>query len=530
MVGIILSSATFNVARQYFLLKAGLNVSKNISLTMAFKLVHASINSFFDRVPIGRILNRFMRDMGQIDWDLPFSTVWLIQVLFNCLVDFTASIYASSPIMIIFIVFYMYVSFKIQRFYIHSLREFTRLKSISTSPMIQAFSEGMQGGSTIRVFGKQAHTLDLYVRTLDDFQKNNIMLEAISRWFSIRLTLLSVFILAPSIALNVLVVKSGAGIFALLMRYLMLIMQDISEVLDTLSNQEGRMVSLERCSYFADIKPESGYTNLDRLEKQFFANKNILRIPPAWPTQGSLSIRGLKIKYRPTLDFVLKGISIEVPHGCKVGIVGRTGAGKTTFISSLYRNFDEYEGSIWLDNKELRTVDLKTLRSGVTVIPQDPHLFQDTLRNNLDPMGVKSDADLQAILQTIGLWAKFEKEGLKSRIDQSGANLSQGEKQLLCIARALLFQRKLVLLDEATANIDGENEHTIQRLLAEKFEDCTVLMIAHRLNTVMACDKILVLGDGEVLEFGDLKALLDNPKSHFSQMLSKHNEIQASLA
>lgn len=290
------------------------------------------------------------------------------------------------------------------------------------------------------------------------------------------------------------------------------------------------MVSLERCSYFADIKPESGYANLPKLEKAFFANKNIIPKPSAWPTSGKLSIRKLKIKYRPSLDFVLKGLSLEVPHGCKVGIVGRTGAGKTTFISSLYRNFDEYEGEIWLDGKELRSVDLKDLRSGVMVIPQDPHLFQDSLRNNLDPTHLKTDAQIVDTLQTIGLWAKFEKEGLKSKIDQSGANLSQGEKQLLCIARALLFQKKLVLLDEATANIDGENEHTIQRLLAEKFEDCTVLMIAHRLNTVMACDKILVLGDGQVLEFGDKKTLLADPRSHFSVMLTKHNEVQASLA
>lgn len=529
-MGIILTSAIFNVIRQNFVLQAGKNVSRNISLTMAFRLVHASINSFFDRVPIGRILNRFMRDMSMVDWDLPFSTMWLLQVTMNCIVDFTASIYASSPIMILFITFYFYVSFKIQRYYMKSLREFTRLKSISTSPMIQAFAEGMQGGCTIRVFSKQEHALGLYVRTLDEFQKNNITLEALSRWFGIRLTLLSVFILVPSIALNILFVKSGAGIFALLMRYLMLIMQDISELLDTMSNQESRMVSLERCSFFADISPEAGYTGLKALEKKFFANKNILTFPEDWPKKGELVIRNLKVKYRPTLDFVLKGISISVPHGCKVGIVGRTGAGKTTFISSLYRNFDEYEGEIILDGSELRTVDLKTLRSGITVIPQDPYLFQDTLRNNLDPIQLKSDQEIIETLKDIGLWAKFEKNGLKSVIDQSGSNLSQGEKQLLCIARALLFKKKLILLDEATANIDSENENIIQTLLAEKFNDCTILMIAHRLNTVMACDKILVLSEGRVLEFGDRAALMADSKSHFSEMLSKHNEVQASLA
>jgi ABC-type multidrug transport system fused ATPase/permease subunit len=530
MTGIVLTSATSSVLRQLSVLSASIRLSTNISLTMAFKLVHASINNFFDRVPIGRILNRFMRDLSQIDWDLAYSTLYLLQVLVNCLVDFAASVYAASPIMALFFAAYFYASFKIQRFYMKSLREFTRLKAISTSPMIQAFSEGLQGGCTLRVFGKEAHALAQYIRALDQFQRNNITLEALYRWFGIRLTLLSTLILVPSILLNVLLVKSGPGIFALLMRYLLLVMQDISELLDTLSYQEGLMVSLERCSFFAEIKPEKGYKGLDIYQETFFKNKRQLKTTKIWPTQGVMVIENLKVKYRPTLDYVLKGVSLKIPHGSKVGIVGRTGAGKTTFISCLYRNFDDYEGDIFLDGLELRQVDLKELRSGITVIPQDPYLFHDTLKKNLDPMGQKSQEEMIETMKTIGLWSKFEKDGLASEIDQSGSNLSQGEKQLVCIARALLFKKKLILLDEATANIDSKNEETIQTLLGEKFDDCTILMIAHRLNTVMVCDKILVLGDGQVLEYGDRQALMADSKSHFAEMLKKHNDVQASLA
>lgn len=499
-------------------------------MMMSFRLMHASNNNFFDRVPIGRILNRFMKDINEIDWTLAFSTSWLLAVTVNCLVDFVAAVYASSPIMIIFIVMYFYISFKSQRFYMNSLREITRLRAISSSPMIQAFSEGMQGGCTIRVYNQQQHSLDLYSKAVDEFQKNQIVSDALSRWFSLRMTLLSVLIIVPSILLNVLVVKSGPGIFAMLMRYLLLITSDISELLDTSANQETRMVSFERCSYFADIKPEEGYRKLEELEKKFFANKNILAYPEDWPKAGGLKISGLKVKYRPTLDYVLKGLDLIIPHGCKVGIVGRTGAGKSTFISCLYRNFDNYEGDILLDGKELRSLDLKVLRQGITVIPQDPYLFQDTLRNNLDPINEKTDAELEAIVRELGVWEKFLPKGLNFKIDQGGSNLSQGEKQLLCIARALLFRKKLILMDEATANIDSHNEQTIQRLLAEKFEDCTIIMIAHRLNTVMSCDKILVLGEGRVLEFDDRVKLLANPKSHFAEMLTKHNEVQASLA
>ena len=526
----ILGSGIIASFKLFIILRSSNRLSRNLSMMMIFKMVHASVNDFFDRVPIGRILNRFMKDMNQIDWGLAMCLSSLMDIVISCLIDLAATVYTASPIMIVFIAIFAYISWRMQKFYLKSLRELTRLKAISTSPTIQAFSEGMQGGCTIRVYGRQEYILNEYMKAVDEFQKNMITGEGLGRWFGVRQALLSILVFVPSISLNLLFVKSGPGGFALLMRYLVLVIQDVSEFLGNAANQETKMVSFERCCYFANVPPEGGDKNLDILEKKFFANKNILTYPEDWPETGNLAIKDLKVKYRLNLDFVLKGLTFDIPHGSKVGIVGRTGAGKSTFISCLYRNFDQYEGKVELDGNELRDIDLKVLRQGITVIPQDPYLFQDTLRNNLDPIHQKTDAELEGILKEVGIWNKFERDGLKFKIDQSGSNLSQGEKQILCIARALLFHKKLILLDEATSNVDSHNEEIIQRILAERFVGCTIIMIAHRLNTVMACDKILVLSEGLMVEYDDRAKLMADPNSFFSKMLSKNSEIHSSLA
>ena len=519
------------VLRNYALMFSNLERSRQISFVMSFRMVHASINNFLDRVPIGRILNRFMRDVSEMDGTLAFSTHWLFWVFFNCILDSIVAMIASSPLMLIFLVFYFWQSFKIQRRYMNLYREATRLKSICSSPLIQAFSEGMQGVTTIRAFGKQDYCLQAYYKILDEFQKNCITTDALMRWFVLRLFMLSLTILIPSILLNILVVQTGPGLFAMLMKYLMVVMNDINELLDTISNQENRMISYERCTYFANIPPEVGYTTLEE-DERLINDKGVLpkRVDLTWPKSGSLRVENLKIKYRAPLPYVIKGISLELPHGTKVGIVGRTGAGKTTFLNAFFRNFDEYEGNIYFDDKELRTIDLKILRSSITIIPQDPYLFEDTVRNNLDPMGVKKDEELIKMLKEIEVWSRFEAVGgLSATIEAGGSNLSQGEKQLLCLSRALLQRNKLILMDEATANIDTQSELIIQKLLKERFNDCTILMIAHRLNTILHCDKVLVLDQGKVLEFGNTEQLRKQVGSRFHAMLSSYDEMQKNM-
>jgi ABC-type multidrug transport system fused ATPase/permease subunit len=473
-----------------------------------------------------------MRDVNEMDNSLAMSTHYLVFVLFNCILDCIVAMIASSPLMLVFLAFYFSQSFKIQRRYMSLYREATRLKSICSSPLIQAFSEGMQGVTTIRAFGKQDYCLQRYFKIVDQFQKNCIVTDALMRWFVLRLFMLSLMILIPSILMNIFLMRTGPGLFAMLMKYLLVVMNDINELLDTISNQENRMISYERCTYFANIPPELGYKTLEK-DEELINNKGILpqNVDLTWPKSGSIVVNNLKIKYRAPLPYVIKGITLNLPHGTKVGIVGRTGAGKTTFLNTFFRNFDEYEGEIYFDGKELRTIDLKILRSNITIIPQDPYLFEDTVRTNLDALGQKSDAELINLLKEIEIWPRFEAfGGLDAMIDAGGSNLSQGEKQLLCLARAMLQRNKLILMDEATANIDTQSEQTIQRLLKERFNDCTILMIAHRLNTILHCNKVLVLDQGKVIEFGNTEDLRKQSGSKFHAMLMSYDEMQKNMA
>ena len=518
--------------RMFTVMTGNLRLSKELNFLMTFRLMHASVNKFFDRVPIGRILNRFLRDSDTVDMMLAWGISFMVQAVFMCTVDLGAMVFTSSPVIIPFFAFYVWMGFRLQRRYQSLLRDLTRLRSISSSPMIQSFSEAVSGNATIRAYGRYSYLEKEYSKYLDEFQKNSVNNDAASQWFSLRLTLMSNLVVIPSLLLAVFVMGTSPGKFALLLRYILFTVGDIDNLLSSYSNFENRLVSLERCTYFTNVIPEVGYKKLPELESKIregFIPK--IARNQAWPSTGSLTLTSLKVKYRADLPEVLKGISLTVPHGTKVGIVGRTGAGKSTLVSCLYRNFDEYEGDIVYSGREIRQVDLKVLRSNITIIPQDPYIFQNSLRANMDPLEELTDEEIQDVLQEVGLWPKFERDkGLDTEIQQGGTNMSQGEKQLLCLARALLSKNKMVIMDEATANIDSQTEVIIQRLLKERFTDCTIFMIAHRLNTIMHCDKILVLEGGLVLEYGDLEVLKNDPSSKFHEMLSKAEELAQNLS
>ena len=290
--------------------------------------------------------------------------------------------------------------------------------------------------------------------------------------------------------------NTSVGIFAFMLNYLLSMTKTVNRLLRKYGSHENSLISLERCTHFMSIKPEKGYKGLKILENLLRRQKkgakqiHVGARDLGWPSKGYIRIQNLSIKYRKDLPWVLKNVSLDVPPGTKVGIVGRTGAGKTTLISSVYRTFNKYRGKIEIDGHEIRKIDLKLLRFKMTIIPQDPYLFEDTVRNNMDPIGLFSDQKIKDILKEVDLWSKFEDlDGVETFIDKGGSNLSQGEKQLLCLARALLRRDRVVLMDEATANIDSQTELVIQGLIKERFKDSTILMIAHRLNTILHCDK-----------------------------------------
>lgn len=311
------------------------------------------------------------------------------------------------------------------------------------------------------------------------------------------------------------------GSFAVIIEIVRRLIKQIDSLQRSFYRQKLDIIQIEECLEMMLIAPETGYLNLEDDIKKIEEDKPVAKPQTGiWQRSGQIKIQNLKIKYRDELDYVLKGVSLELEAGDKLGVVGRTGAGKTTFLYSLYRYFDFYEGNIFIGGEELRKVGLKELRNGITVISQEVNLMRDTVYNNLDPLRSKDKEQCVEILKEVNLWGKF-KEGLESELSQGGDGLSQGEKQLFCLARALLHKTEIVLLDEPTASVDLVTDSKIQFLLKKKLENCTVITVAHRLETVMSCNKILVLEAGRIVEFGKLKELVLKKKSRFAEMIKK---------
>ena len=245
-----------------------------------------------------------------------------------------------------------------------------------------------------------------------------------------------------------------------------------------------------------------------------------------WMSKGHIKFKNFSLKYRPDTEIVLKNIDIDIKPGEKVGIVGRTGAGKSTLCLALCRIIEKLEGCIKIDGIDIADVGLADLRDRITIIPQDPVLFENTLRFNLDPQAKCTDQALLNILEQAGLESLLERDGngLEFKITSKGVNLSAGEKALICICRAALRKSKVVLMDEATASIDVNTEESIQKLMKSEFNEATVLTVAHRLNTIVDSDKIIVMSYGQVIEFDSPKVLKNNSQSAFYKLLQQFNQ------
>ena len=271
-----------------------------------------------------------------------------------------------------------------------------------------------------------------------------------------------------------------------------------------LTDLEGDFVSYHRCVKMLEIPQEAE----QRIDMPHLKH---------WPTEGAIEFKNYSLRYRPETDLVLKNLNFAVQSREKIGIVGRTGAGKSTICLGLCRIVEADTGTIMIDGVDINTLGLADLREKITIIPQDPTLFEGSLRFNLDPVGKLTDSELLRMAKKASLenLINRDEKGLNQEIEDGGKNLSSGEKQLICICRAILRKNRVVLMDEATANIDIKTEQTIQKLINEEFVDSTVLTIAHRLNTIINSDKVLVLSQGQVVEFDDPQRLLANSDSMF---------------
>ena len=295
--------------------------------------------------------------------------------------------------------------------------------------------------------------------------------------------------------------------------YSVVLQENLSWSFSLAADLENIMISLERCLQYLKIKSEAPTVIKENDEKL---------IEEKWPQEGKIKFENYSVKYRPNTEIVLKKLNLEIKGNEKIGVVGRTGSGKSTICLCLFRILEPLEGTIYIDNVDITKIGLDILRKNLTIIPQDPCLMEGSLKYNIDPFNIKEDAEIVSILKKIGFeYTEPDDKILDRKIEQNGSNLSVGEKQLICIARAIIRKTKIVIMDEATANIDMSTEEKIQKALQYVLNDSTVITVAHRIKTIIDYDKILVLDNGNIIEFDSPQNLLKNEKSLFFELYSK---------
>lgn len=445
---------------------------------------------FFDSTPMGRILNRFARDVEGVDDHLS----WNIEQSFRSLsqtISALVLIIAVTPVVVLVIVPVLFLYYRLQRDYRRSAREAKRLESIARSPRYAHFKELVTGLDVIHGFGREQYMHRTYRDTLTAFQRQFWCSILLNRWFSTRVPLISGFIaLATSVAIVVLSWNGSmsAGTAGLVLTYALGFWMSLNWTVRSFSEVESRMTSVERLRHFASLDAEPS-TTMQSVDEQH-----------QWPTQGAVSVRNLCVRYAPHLPRVLHDVSFDVVPAMKVGIVGRTGSGKSTLFQTLFRFVEPESGTIMIDGVDITSIPLERLRRSIAIIPQDPTLFIGTVRSNLDRFRECTDADVWEALRRVQLADHVRQlpGGLEAEIIEGGANFSQGQRQLLCMARAILTRALIIVLDEATASVDIVTDAVIQRTIREEFIGVTVLVIAHRLDTIADADMTIELAQGRV--------------------------------
>ncbi|XP_025410477.1 multidrug resistance-associated protein 1 isoform X2 [Sipha flava] len=462
---------------------------------------------FFDATPTGRILSRFSSDVEVID-----NLSQQISDTVYCFMDVIGTLVVisySTPEFVFVIVPIGIIYYFIQRFYVATSRQLKRLESVSRSPIYSHFSETVTGASSIRAYGVESKFILQSEQKVDFNQTCYYPSTVANRWLAVRLETIGNLIIFFASVFAVLGRDTlSPGIVGLSISYSLQITQTLNWLVRMTSEVETNIVAVERIKEYGETPQEAPWevpTNLP---------------PKDWPTKGEVEFKNLKVRYREGLDLALKGLDIFVEGGTKVGIVGRTGAGKSSLTLSLFRIVEAAEGSIFVDGVDISNIGLHTLRSRLTIIPQDPVLFSGTIRMNLDPTNSNSDEQLWNALELAHLKTHIKGliGGLDHEVSEGGDNLSVGQRQLVCLARALLRKTKLLVLDEATAAIDLETDDLIQTTIRSEFKDCTVLTIAHRLNTIMDSDKVIVLDNGLMVEYDSPTNLLKEKTSVFYLM------------
>uniref|UniRef100_A0A8P0T898 Multidrug resistance-associated protein 4 n=1 Tax=Canis lupus familiaris TaxID=9615 RepID=A0A8P0T898_CANLF len=463
----------------------------------------------------GRILNRFSKDIGHMDDLLPLTFLDFLQTFLQVLgvvgVAVAVIPWIAIPLLPLAVIFFI-----LRRYFLATSRDVKRLESTSRSPVFSHLSSSLQGLWTIRAYKAEERFQELFDAHQDLHSEAWFLFLTTSRWFAVRLdAICAMFVIVVAFGSLILAKTVDAGQVGLALSYALTLMGMFQWSVRQSAEVENMMISVERVMEYTDLEKEAPW----EYQK---------RPPPTWPQEGTIVFDNVNFTYSLDGPLVLKHLTALIKSREKVGIVGRTGAGKSSLIAALFR-LSEPEGKIWIDRILTTEIGLHDLRKKMSIIPQEPVLFTGTMRKNLDPFNEHTDEELWNALTEVQL--KDAVEDLPGKLDtelaESGSNFSVGQRQLVCLARAILRKNRILIIDEATANVDPRTDELIQKKIREKFAHCTVLTIAHRLNTIIDSDKIMVLDSGRLKEYDEPYVLLQNEESLFYKMVQQLGKAAA---
>ncbi|XP_051165172.1 ATP-binding cassette subfamily C member 4-like [Leptopilina boulardi] len=488
---LIIASMALTNAFFLILCEMCMRSSGNLHSSMFYSLMRTTM-SFFQENPSGRILNRFSKDIRAVDKDL----LQVLQDVSQSILLLVAIVLITSiinpwllvPTSIVAVIFYF-----LRIIYIRTNRSLKRLEAINRSPIYNHISATLKGLITIRAFRAEQKLIDEFDNYQDLHTSPWYLFFSSITCFTIYLQFIcSLYIIIIVFAFVTVKENVPVGNAGLVITQCVLLASMLQWGLKQTTEIETLMTSVERIMEYSDLEQEAS-----------LETKTESKPPINWPQDGRVEFKNVSLSYHPSGAPVLRNINFQVASREKIGIVGRTGAGKSSLTSALFR-LSYLTGEIYIDGIATSDLGLHDVRSNISIIPQEPLLFTGTLRSNLDPFENYSDDELWQALDEVELkeFIKSSNAGLDAKVSDGGANYSIGQRQLLCLARAIVRKKKILILDEATANVDFQTDELIQKTVRRRFKDCTVFIIAHRLNTVMDCDKFIVMDSGLMVEFG----------------------------
>ncbi|KAB0798127.1 hypothetical protein PPYR_09120 [Photinus pyralis] len=504
--GLILLTIFLTILRSMLFFKICMNASKGLHNTMFGNVLKATMR-FFDTNPSGRILNRFSKDMGAIDEILPKALIDAIQI-FAVMFGIVALVFLVTPWMVIPTVILAVLFYFIRKVYLCSAQNIKRLEGITRAPAFSHISASFSGLSTIRSSKRQAIIIKEFDVLQDQHTAAWFLFISTSEAFGFYLDVISVIFLAI-LTFQFIIFDDGttlAGDVGLLISQSLALTGMLQWGIRQTAEVASQMTSVERILQYTRLDKEGSFDSLP-------TNKP----PRDWPQHGQVKFQNVVLEYVPG-ESVLNNLNFVINPGEKVGVVGRTGAGKSSLIAALFR-LAPTQGLIKIDDVDISVLGLHDLRSKISIIPQEPVLFSASVRHNLDPLNKCEDKVLWKSLEDVEL--KQIVSSLDQEIKEGGTNFSIGQRQLFCLARAIIKNNKLLIMDEATANVDLQTDAFIQQTIRKNFKNCTVLTIAHRLNTIMDSDKVLVMDAGQAVEYGQPHELLKSSNGYFTRMVKE---------